>query len=399
MRIALVHDWLTGMRGGERCLEAFVRLYPQADIYTLLHVPGTTSAEIDRRVRGTSILQQLPGARRYYRVLLPFYPAAVAGIRLREYDLVISLSHAAAKNVEVPPGIPHVCYCFTPMRYIWDQAHEYFGHKTSVLWPIIKSLRNWDVRRSESVTYFVAISRFVAARIRRFYGRNAVVIHPPVDTSWISSCREGTPGEAFLCAGALVPYKRVDRAIESCRALRLPLWVVGEGPERVRLEQSAGAEVEFLGHLSGPDFAERLRRCRALIFPGIEDFGMVPVECQASGRPVVGLGRGGLVETVRGLRPWAGATVADEASTGVFSGRGSSDLECLEAALDVFLKNESRFRAASCRRQARLFSPEVFRASWRAFAVSRGLPPGEPETCPSGLVSEDLGAEAEKTAV
>ncbi len=372
MRVALVHDWLNGMRGGERCLQAFLALYPEADIFTLFHEPGTTSAEIDRRVKEVSFLQRIPGARRGYRFLLPLYPLAIRRFNFSGYDLVISLSHAAAKNVVIPVGTIHLCYCFTPMRYIWDQARAYFGGRLAFLWPLISWLRRWDIEGSEGVDQFVGISRFVAARIRCFYGRDAEVIYPPVDVGWVGAKEPFEPaslsrGEAFLCAGALVPYKRVAAIIEAFNGLGETLWVVGSGPEEERLREIAGSNIKFFGQVTDSQLAELYRRCRALVFAGKEDFGMMPVECMAAGRPVIGLYAGGLKESVRAVRPWAAQlTEIDFAQASGVAIRPDRRLlvQHIQESVRFFIQHEQRFSAAACVRQAAEFSPERFFAEW-----------------------------------
>jgi glycosyltransferase involved in cell wall biosynthesis len=361
MKVALVHDWLTGMRGGERCLEAFLSIYPDADIHTLIHVPGSTSALIDERVRGTSWLQMLPKAGTIHRLLLPLYPSAARSLRLSGYDLVISLSHAAAKNVAVPEGTRHICYCFTPMRYIWDQSDQYFGPARLGLWPIIKGLRSWDVRGAAGVTDFVAISRFIAARIRCYYQRSSSIVYPPVNTSWIAPAEEGSCGEAFLYAGALVPYKRPDLIVEAANRLKLPLWVVGGGPMEAALRKQAGPTVVVRGRCSDEELAEYYRRCRALILPGVEDFGMMPVECMAAGRPVIGRRFGGTADTIQ---------VDEGRSTGLLirGNRHSLTVDDIAESLTRFMLIEERFSVKACREQAARFSPEVFLQSWSSVA-------------------------------
>jgi len=388
MRVALVHDWLTGRRGGEHCLEAFLSLYPDADIYTLVHVPGATSERIDQNVRGVSFFRYLPRVERYYRALLPLYPAAIRSIKLEKYDLVISLSHAAAKNVTVPKGCVHVCYCFTPMRYVWDQVRFYLGRLTILAWPLVWLLRRWDARGSQGVTHFLSISKFVSARIRKFYGRSSTVIYPPVDTSWIENAQvldnekqklELLLKPAFLYAGALVPYKRPELVIEVFNQLGLPLWIVGDGPELEKLKSKAAPNIVFFGRTSDGLLAAAYRRCRALIFPGIEDFGMVPVECMAAGRPVIAVHAGGAKETVMGTLTTS--RVVDPQSTGVFipkkmygSARG------LIEAVQYFIDHEHLFNAPAgqasiCKEQAARFSIERFTTAWIAFATSIGVPP------------------------
>jgi glycosyltransferase involved in cell wall biosynthesis len=316
MKLALVHDWLTGMRGGEKCLEAIGRHFPQAELYTLLHVPGSTSATIESRPIHTSFLQRLPGAARHYRYLLPLMPRAVQRLKLPDdVDLVLSFSHAVAKAVRVPPGVPHVCYCFTPMRYAWHLRGEYFRQPgpqgplgvfsgrivrrplAAARDAVLDRLRDWDRRTADRVTHFVAISRTVQARIAACYGRESHVIYPPVDTDFYTPA--DVPREDFyLCVSALVPYKRIDLAIDACRRLQRRLVIIGRGPQRAALERRARGDVEFLGWQSDEAIRDHLRRCRALLFPGLEDFGIVPLEAQACGAPVIAYGCGGATETV-----------------------------------------------------------------------------------------------------
>ena len=375
-RVAIVHDWLTGYRGGEKCLQELLRIYPSADVFTLFHVPGKTTPEIDARVRATSFLGKLPGVARSYRALLPLYPIAL-DFDLSSYDLVISISHAAAKNVRVGPNTLHVSYILTPMRYIWDQVREYLGPLTPLAWPLVLLLRAWDRAGSRGVDHFVAISRFVAARVRCFYGRPADVIFPPVDTSAIAPRAEGEPGEAFLCAGALVPYKRVDVAIQAfAERPQDTLWIVGAGPELKRLQNLATPNVQFLGRLSDQELHDRLRRCRALLFPGTEDFGMVPIESMAAGRPVIGHYSGALRETVLGLKTWGSSPLAAEESTGVFF-RG--DRRSLRSALDLFSRVETRFCARSAISHAAHFSVDRFQEEWGEMLgrLTHSLPAGK----------------------
>lgn len=378
MKVAIIHDWLTGMRGGERCLKAFLTMYPEADIFTLIHVPASTHAEIDARVKKVSFLQRFPYASKIYRLLLPLYPWAIRSFDLRGYDLIISLSHAAAKNVRVPDGVPHVCYCFTPMRYVWDQARTYFGRMTPLLWPVLARLRAWDRRCAATVTRFVGISSFVAARIRCFYDREAHVIYPPVDSSWIQPATPDIKGEAFLYAGALVPYKRVDLVIDAFNRLGEKLWIVGAGPELEHLKKKAQANIEFFGWVPDHELASFYRRARALVFPAIEDFGLIPLECMAAGRPVIAIHDGALRETLQGVKPWSIRSIEPESASGVFfrkvSGGGpTAQLDSLLSALYYFISHESRFRAETCRAQAERFSPAYFFRSWRALVERQAL--------------------------
>ena len=379
MKVALVHDWLTGMRGGEHCLEAFLSLYPDADIYTLVHVPGSTSPSIDKRVKGTSFLQRIPGIGKHYRIFLPLYPLAVNSIHVEDYDLVISLSHAAVKNVSVPEGVPHICYCFTPMRYIWDQARHYFGKSTALIQPALTMLRAWDKRQSDRVTQFVAISKFIAARIRCFYNRDSAVIYPPVDSSWIKPT-DGSSGKAFLYAGALVPYKRPDLVVEAFNKLEQPLWIAGQGSEEDRLKRKARKNIHFLGKLPDAELAKYFKDCKALIFPGKEDFGMIPVECMAAGRPVIGAFTGALRESVNGITPWKGSSINASEASGVFfrSGGVYDDRQELISTVKYFLDREAQFSPEACINQAKLFSPNRFYSEWNSLVNSLGLESSTP---------------------
>ena len=355
MRVALVHDWLTGMRGGERCLEAFCELFPEADLFTLVHVPGSVSPVVEQRRITTSFIQRLPGAAAGYRRYLPLFPAAIRRFDLRGYDLVLSSSHAVAKSVPVPAGTLHVCYCFTPMRYVWDLYDEYFGPRAgwamrAAMPPVAAALRRWDRRTAAGVHHFVAISRFVADRIRRAYGRSADVIHPPVDVARFAI--DESPDDYYLVVSALAPYKRVDLAVEAANRTRRRLLVVGTGPEERRLRAIAGPTVEMLGWRDDDDVARLYGRCRALVFPPLEDFGITPLEAMAAGRPVLAFGRGGATETVV---PPGGA----EPPTGLFFARQT--VEDVIDAMERFEADAGRFEPKLLRRRAEAFDRPIFK--------------------------------------
>lgn len=365
MKVALIHDWITGYRGGEKCLSAFLDLYPEADIYTLLHKPGSSTEKIDSRVKGTSFLQKFPLVEKYYRLLLPLYPLAVKSLKLEKYDLVISLSHAAVKNISLPDDTVHVCYCFTPMRYVWDQAFYYFGILTYPLLPILRWLRNWDRNKSRGVDRYIAISKFVAARIRCFYKRSATVIYPPVDTAWIKPNLEDKR-EYFLWAGALVPYKRPDLVVRVCSENNIPLLVAGSGPLEASLKKIAGPSVEFLGRVSDEKLAELYRGARALIFPAIEDFGMMTVECMAAGTPVIALERGGSKEILKACNYASKENLKNSGITGVFINKSQlKNKENLLAAIREI--SNLNIKPSDCVDRAKLFSVEVFKKDWEGF--------------------------------
>jgi glycosyltransferase involved in cell wall biosynthesis len=305
LRVALVHDWLTGMRGGEKCLEVLCQAFPQAVLYTLIHRKGSTTPPIEAMAIRTSPLQRIPGVVRHYRHLLPLMPMAAATWRPRNVDLVVSLSHCVAKSVQPPRGVPHVCYCFTPMRYAWQGRDAYLESwadrpiRRALARTMLNRLRDWDRSTSGRVTHFVAISETIRNRIAACYDRGSRVIPPPVDTEFYTLGLKSESGrESYLVVSALVAYKRIDHAVTACSRLGRRLVVIGAGPERARLESLAGPTVQFLGWQPDEVIRDHYRRCRALLFPGEEDFGIVPVEALACGAPVIALGRGGAAETV-----------------------------------------------------------------------------------------------------
>ncbi len=303
-RVALAHDWLTGLRGGERVLEALCRAFPAAPIYTLIHNRAAVSETINRHPIRTTWLQRVPGIHRRYRCFLPLFPGAVARLRPEPADLLISTSHCVAKGVPAPSGARHLCYCFTPMRYAWLFYEDYFGAnplKKAAVDPLLKRLRAWDLAASERVTRFVALSRHVQARIKAFYGRESDLVYPPVNTRYFTpdpSDTEPDAGKYDLIVSALVPYKRVELAVRAYTRLGYPLKIAGAGTEQARLRRLAGRNVRFLGRVEDARVRRLYRNCRLLVFPGEEDFGLVPVEAQACGRPVVAFARGGALETV-----------------------------------------------------------------------------------------------------
>jgi glycosyltransferase involved in cell wall biosynthesis len=373
-RVALVHDWLTGMRGGERCLEVFCELFPDAPLYTLLHVPGSVSATIERRRIVTSFVQRLPGAATRYRQYLPLFPAAVRGLSLDGYDLVLSLSHCAAKAVRVPPGAVHICYCFTPMRYVWDLEQDYArgaGWLTRLaLPPVAAALRRWD-RRTGGVDAFVAISQHIADRIRRVYGRQAEVIHPPVDVARFRLA--DALDDYYLVVSALVPYKRVDLAVAAAARLGRRLLIVGSGPEEARLRAMAGPSVTFLGWRPDAEVAELYARCRAVLFPSVEDYGIVPLEAAAAGRPTLALARGGVLETMVGLDD------GREPPTAVFFAEPT--VESLAGAIRSFETAAHRFDPSALRARAARFDRPIFAERVREHVERRWTALREARAC------------------
>lgn len=303
VKVVLVHDWLTGMRGGEKVLAELVGMFPSADVFTLVWRRGSVAAEIQARVRGVSFLDRLPRAAQAYRYYLPLFPLAVRSLRLPRCDVVISSSHAVAKGVRIPPGARHVSYIHTPMRYVWETAEDYFGFGRGRTWRrlalsvVAPYLRWFDRRTARGVHHFVANSENVRQRIQRIYGRDAEVVPPPVDTDFFTP--DGAPADDYyLAVSSLEPYKRLDLAVRAFSGGPRRLIVAGKGTQEGELRRLARHPVEFAGEVSPGRLRQLYRRSRALIFPGREDFGIVPVEAQACGRPVVCFGEGGALETV-----------------------------------------------------------------------------------------------------
>jgi glycosyltransferase involved in cell wall biosynthesis len=301
-RVAIVHEWFTSMRGGEKCVEALCEVFPDATLFALVHVRGSVSPVIERMPIRTSFIQRLPGALEHYRNYLPLFPAAVRRFDMSGFDIVISSNHCVAKGVATPASTLHVCYCYTPMRYIWGLYDEYFGPGRAGLLTragmrtVRGYLRRWDVRTAVNPHRFIAISENVRSRIREIYHRDSDLIYPPVETSALAVSRRDDG--YFLMVSALVPYKRVDLAVEAFNRTGDRLIVVGDGPEAARLRKIAGPGVELAGWLPDSDVRDLYAGCKAVIFPGEEDFGIVPVEAMACGKPVVAFARGGALETV-----------------------------------------------------------------------------------------------------
>lgn len=349
-RTAIVHDWLSGMRGGEKVLESLCHLLPDADLFTLFYDPHSVSETIRKRRVTTSWLDRLPGIHRHYRNFLPLFPRAVESLDLCGYDLVVSISFAVAKGAN-PRGARHVCYCETPLRYAWDFSGDYLDGgrvpwwKRQALRSIQASLRAWDVESSHRVNEFLANSEHVRERIKQCYNRPARVVYPPVDTDFFSPATTASATDApYLVVSALEPHKRVDLAVAAFAASGRTLLVAGKGTLEQKLRREASANVRFLGWVTDADLRDLYRNCRALIFPGQEDFGMVPVEAQACGRPVVAYGRGGALETVL------------DGSTGVFFSEATP--VSLRSAVDRF--ERLKFDPVAARRNSLRFSRQRF---------------------------------------
>lgn len=357
-RIAIVHDWLNSYRGGERCLEAICELYPTAEIFTLFYVPGRTGPTIEGHPIHASLLNRLPFTTKYYRHLLPVMPATIERFDLSGFDLVISSSHCVAKGARIPHDAVHVCYCYTPMRYVWDKYDDYFAGKwyEPLLQPVIRYLQAWDVKTAKTVDCFIAISDWVKQRIFRRYQREAHVVYPFVDLQTYRLPTESRHENYYLAVSAFAPYKRIDLAIEACNKLDRELWVVGEGQDNSKLRRLAGPKTKFLGRVSNDELAAIYGNCRALLFPGEEDFGIVPLEAMACGKPVIALALGGCTETVL------------EGQTGLFFHEPSVPSLC--DALLLFEKSEHSFSPVTCRQQAERFSKERFVREFSAIVTS-----------------------------
>ncbi len=374
LRIALVHDWLTGYRGGERVLHHLAQRFPDADLFTLFHTPGSVTPEIEDRRIITSVLDRLPYTAQHYRKLLLLFPWAISRFDFHGYDLVLSTSHAVAKSIRVPADVPHLDYCFTPMRYVWDQIDAYLGRGLArwAATPAVRALQRFDVRTSgpRSVNRFVAISTDVADRIWRHYGRQANVVPPPVDQSWIEPS-ENPSKDYYLHVAGFVPYKRDSLVVETFRRMKRRLIVVGDGPGRAALERRATPNIEFVGRVEDAVLADLYRHALALIHPQREDFGLVAVEAQAAGRPVIAFGEGGARDTVRPLvsdrashddMPPLDSAIAPSAWTGGPTGVFFHEPNCesLAIAIEEFEKAESLFDSAQIQSWAERFSPARF---------------------------------------
>lgn len=359
MKVAIVHYWLYHMRGGERVVEGLCRLFPEADIYTHVYDAEGVSPVIRGHTVRTTFIGRLPFAKRLYKLYLPLMPFALKVLDLKSYDLVISSESGPAKGVSVRRGTMHVCYCHTPMRYAWEMEHAYLAPLARpVRWAarlLLKWLRVWDRETAKGVHYFIANSREVANRIRRYYGRDAEIVHPPVDVQRFSAT-EPRADAPYLVVSHLVRYKRLDIAVDACTRTARQLVVVGTGPELERLRARAGPTVRFAGWQSDEEIARHYASSRALLFPGLEDFGITPVEAMASGRPVIAYAKGGALETV----------VPGE--TGIHF--HEQKVELLTEAMDQLERGEYRFEPATLRAHAMRFSNERFATQMRE-AIAR----------------------------
>jgi glycosyltransferase involved in cell wall biosynthesis len=364
LRVAIVHYWFLGRGGGERVVESLAEIFPQADLFSLVADRSTLAPILQTRKLHTSFLQHLPGATKFHRHFLPLQPLALEQFDLSNYDLVISSESGPAKGVITPAKTCHICYCHSPMRYIWEKYPEY----RRTMNPLVGSIfalsahyvRLWDYATAGRVDYFVANSKFSASRIRKVYGRESSVIYPPVEAG---AGNIVSPAEDYYIAiGRLVDYKRFDLAVQACTQMHRRLRIIGDGPSFKRLRRIAGPTVEFLGKLSDHDLRTNLASSRALLFPGEEDFGIVPVEAQSFGRPVIAFASGGALETVFAELP--GAPLVEN-PTGVFFLEQSR-----EGLMDAILRFESqqdRFSPDAIRRHSLQFDTAVFKSRMEEF--------------------------------
>jgi glycosyltransferase involved in cell wall biosynthesis len=360
MKIALVHDYLNQYGGAERVLEELHDLYPDAPIYTSMYAPDIMPASYRKMDVRTSFMQRLPGVTRHHQQYLPFYPLAFESFSLDQYDVVLSNSSAFCKGIVTGPQTLHICYCLTPMRWVWDYRgyveRESLGKLARLgLPPVISALRAWDVATSNGVDEFIAISRTVAARIRKYYRRDSVVIYPPVRTELFESV--GPPGDYYLVVSRLIPYKRIDLAVDAFNTLGLPLKIVGDGRDRAALQARARPNVQFLGRVAEDELGELFRGCRAFLFPGEEDFGIAPVEAQAAGRPVVAFAGGGALDTV-----------VDGVSGVLFSERSAESLAAAVRRLEGLTLDPLAIQANAQRFDRSVFRAELDRCVRDAYA-------------------------------
>ena len=354
MRVALVHYWLVTWRGGEKVLKAIAQLFPQADIYTHVADPELIKREFPGRHVGTTYISRLPFARRAYRSYLPLMPMALEQLDLQQYDLIISSEAGPAKGIIVPPHATHVCYCHSPMRYVWDRYHDYQAHAGSLtrlaMTPLLHYVRMWDQLSAQRVDHFVANSEFVSTRIKKYYGRQSGVIHPPVAVQEFDASKSSE--DFYLWVGQLVAYKRPELLVEAFNLLKKPLIVIGEGHLLPRLRRLAGPHIQFLGKQPFDVIVDHYARCRAVVFPGIEDFGLVPVEAMASGKPVVAFDYGGARETV--IDGVTGVLFREQTVTALVQAIRSLELQ-------------RGFDPGVIRAHAEQFSEKTFEHNFRAF--------------------------------
>ena len=363
LKIALVHDWLINYRGGEKVLEILCELLPQADVYTLLVDENKIPRSIYEKIKGVSFLQKIYFARKHHHFFLPLFPMAMESMVLKEdYDIIISSSHCVAKGVKKPENSLHICYCYTPMRYIWVFFDTYFPPEKFFLRMFMQILKpylmRWDLEKNKYVDYFVSISYNVQERIRKYYHRDSFVIHPPVDTDFFFP-QKNQAGDFYLVVSALVPYKRVDVAVEAFNKLKKPLYIVGRGICEKELRRKALDNIKFLGWVDKVYLRRLYSSCKALIFCAEEDFGLVPLEACACGRPVICLGKGGVQETMIDIRD------THTFPTGVYF--YEQTVSSLIEAVELFERHINYFNPSYLRKHALKFSRDVFKEKFIKF--------------------------------
>ena len=375
MKVAIVHYWWLSNRGGEAVVAAIAELYPEADLYVHVCDEPLVRKTLGAGFKGqviTTFIARLPGAAKHYQKYLPLMPVALEQLDLSAYDLVISSESGPAKGVITRPDALHVCYCHSPMRYVWDMYPAYLqgaGRVVRALFPWVAHwLRVWDRASADRVDHFVANSSFVASRIRKFYRRDAEVVYPPVNVTAFDHRRER--GDFYLCLGQLVPYKRADMVVEVFNRLGLPLVVIGEGELLDRLKAIAAPNVQLMGRQAFSVVKEKLETCKALVFPGLEDFGIVPVEAMASGAPVIAYGKGGALDTIV------------HGKTGILFDEQSNS--ALEAAIRACEAGQHRFDVEALREHAAGFDKAIFQRRFlqavaRAMAAQKAPPPQHAE--------------------
>jgi len=356
MRLALVHDWLNQNGGAERVLEALVAIYPEAPVYTSMYWPGALPQVYRNWDIRTTWLDRIPGVKRHHQWFLPLYPLAFEGLDLGAYDVVLTNKSGFCHGVITPPETLHICYCLTPTRYVW-RFHDYAqgeglgGVTRAALTPLLQWLRVWDRSAADRVDRFVAISTEVQRRIRKYYRRESEIIYPPVDTARFRPAP--THEDYYLVVSRLVPYKRVDLAVQACTRLGLPLKISGAGRDLARLQAMAGPTIEFLGRVPDEQLGELMARCKAFLFPGAEDFGITPVQTMAAGRPVIAYAYGGALDTV-----------IEGVSGALF---GEQRVESLIEILERF--DADAYDPAEIRRHAGQFDRAVFQERMRAYVA------------------------------
>lgn len=359
MKVAIVHYWLVNFRGGEKVLEALCEIYPEADVYTHIYDPSKFQNSVIRQHKiFQSFISKLPRAKKWYQNYLPLMPLALEQFDLSDYDLVISSESGPAKGIIPAPGRPHICYCHSPMRYAWDMYHDYTRRcgwfKRLLMVPLLHYIRRWDQLSSMSVSHFVANSHFVAGRIKSFYNRNASVINPPVDFDDFPIC-EKPANDYYLVLGQLVPYKKADLVVNAFKLSGRKLKIVGEGPQFSMLSKLANDNIEVLGRQPFDVIKKLLANSKALVFPGVEDFGIVPLEAMACGRPVIAYRAGGALETV------------EDGKTGIFFDEQNE--KSLNDTIDIFEKSSADFDPNEIRNWSEKFSKEHFKQKFEAYVA------------------------------